>query len=248
MNVDFHVIIPARYESSRLPGKLLMQLGGQTVIERVYRQVLLANPQSVTIATDNPLIAACAASFGAVVKMTATTHQSGTDRIAEVVSQSNYPSDAIIVNVQGDEPFIPPALIRQVASSLATTDVPMATLCWPLDDKALWHNPNVVKVVRDKMNQALYFSRSPIPSNRDNPGSMDQVFRHIGLYAYRAAFLLSLVQWPVCALEQLEALEQLRVLWAGYKIKVEDACEPPQQDINTMEDYLASQIWYDSNS
>ncbi|KTC81632.1 3-deoxy-manno-octulosonate cytidylyltransferase [Legionella brunensis] len=241
MNHDFHVIIPARYQSARLPGKLMMEIDGLTVIERVYQQALKARPKSVTIATDNLIIAEHAESFGALVKMTAITHQTGTDRIAEVVSKGEFNSQDIIVNVQGDEPFIAPQLISQVAKSLYDSQqIPMATLCWPLDDFQQLHNPNIVKVVRDCWQNALYFSRSAIPNNRDKPESIKQVFRHIGLYAYRADFLLDFVKWPVCELEASEALEQLRVLWAGYKIKVEEACVKPLQDINTQEDLVSA--------
>lgn len=240
MSCDFHVIIPARYQSTRLPGKLLMDLKGQTVIERVYRQALRANPTSITIATDNTQIFEHATSFGAHVVMTAANHQTGTDRIAEVVTQRNFPPEAIIVNVQGDEPLIAPQLITQVAQSLADSAVTMATLCWPLDEVSQYTNPNVVKVVRDRNNHALYFSRSPIPAYRDTAVSCPDVYRHIGLYAYRAAFLLDIVSWPVCTLETIEALEQLRVLWSGYKIKVDEACVQPLQDINTADDLIAA--------
>lgn len=235
MSVDFHVFIPARFQSTRLPGKLLMDLQGQTVLERVYRQVMLANPKSITIATDHPLIVELALQLGAVVEMTAVTHQSGTDRIAEAVAKRQFGPDDIIVNVQGDEPLIPPALIKQVAESLAHTDAPMATLCWPIDDPAMCGNPNVVKVVRDRLHHALYFSRHAIPFHREG-ANQTALFRHIGLYAYRAAFLLDFVTWPVCDLETAEALEQLRVLWAGYRIKVDEACVCPLQDINTAAD------------
>ncbi len=240
MSCDFHVIIPARFQSTRLPGKLLMDLNGQTVIERVYWQALQANPKSITIATDSDAIFDLATRFGAQVVMTAITHQSGTDRIAEAVKKISLLPNDIIVNVQGDEPLINPALIIQVANSLASSEAPMATLCWPIEDDASYVNPNVVKVVRDCHNHALYFSRSPIPVNRDQPVRHQNRFRHIGLYAYRAAFLLEVVNWPVCELESSEALEQLRVLWAGYKIKVDEACVRPLQDINTMDDLVAA--------
>lgn len=236
MSVDFHVIIPARYQSTRLPGKLLMELNGRTILERVYGQALKAKPKSVTIATDSDDIFELASRIGAPVVMTAITHQSGTDRIAEVVAKQGFSPQDIIVNVQGDEPLIAPELISQVAVSLATGTAPMATLCWPVDDIEMCNNPNVVKVVRDCHNNALYFSRSPIPFYRDGSNSIKNVFRHIGLYAYRAAFLLDIVKWPVCELEATEALEQLRVLWAGHKIRVDEACVHPLQDINTAED------------
>ncbi|WP_165481469.1 3-deoxy-manno-octulosonate cytidylyltransferase [Legionella erythra] len=233
---DFHVVIPARYQSSRLPGKLMMKIANLTVIERVYRQAVQAKPKSIVIATDNEGIAEHAEAFGAEVMMTSIDHQSGTDRIAEVVRQGGYRDDDIIVNVQGDEPFIAPELIRQVAHSLTDADAPMATLCWPLTDLEQFHNPNVVKVVRNQFNNALYFSRSPLPAHRDDPDSLRMVYKHIGLYAYRAAFLVQLSAWPPSELEGLEALEQLRVLWAGYTIRVEEACVRPLQDINTADD------------
>lgn len=240
MSTDFHVIIPARFQSTRFPGKLLKELQGVTVLERVYRQALLAQPKSITIATDHPLIAEHARTFGAQVVNTAETHQTGTDRISEVVAKGNFSSQDIIVNVQGDEPFIAPQLITQVAESLAQSSAPIATLCWPIDSLELLHNPNVVKVVRSRDNHALYFSRSAIPAHRDDSHSFADAFRHIGLYAYRAAFLLDFVSWPACSLEQHEALEQLRVLWSGVAIKVDEACVEPLQDINTEEDLLAA--------
>ncbi|KTD23600.1 3-deoxy-manno-octulosonate cytidylyltransferase [Legionella lansingensis] len=246
MSCEFHVIIPARYHSSRLPGKLMMEIEGITVIERVYRQALQAKPKSITIATDHLIIAKHAESFGAQVKMTALSHQTGTDRIAEVVVSGQFSPQDIIVNVQGDEPFIAPELIAQVARSLYDSPTPMATLCWPLDQQEQLQNSNVVKVVRDCNNNALYFSRSAIPANRDNPNSIKNVFRHIGLYAYRAFFLLDFVNWPVCELEATEALEQLRVLWAGHQIRVETACVSPLQDINTKEDLVLARKFVSS--
>jgi len=241
-NQDFHVIIPARYESTRLPGKLLKDLAGQTVIERVYRQALQAQPKSIIIATDSEQIADHVSSFGAEVMMTAKEHPTGTDRIAEVIAKKNYAEEDIIVNVQGDEPFIAPALITQVATILHSAEVPMATLCWPIEHIEQLHSPHIVKVVRDKFNQALYFSRSPIPAHRDDSESIIGAFRHIGLYAYRAGFLQQFVSWPACSLENCEALEQLRVLWAGYKIRVDVACAPPRQDINTHEDLQLARL------
>jgi 3-deoxy-manno-octulosonate cytidylyltransferase (CMP-KDO synthetase) len=238
--VDFHVVIPARFQSSRFPGKLLMDLNGMTVIERVYRQALLANPKSITIATDHADIYEHMARLGATVVMTNPNHQSGTDRVAEVVADARFSEEALIVNVQGDEPFISPLLIEQVAITLAADDAPMATLCWPIERYEEMLDLNVVKVVRDVHQHALYFSRSLIPLNRDNPKSPQQVYRHIGLYAYRKAFLLDFVSWSVCELEETEKLEQLRVLWSGYKIKVDTARVEPQQDINTPEDLVSA--------
>lgn len=236
MKGDFHIIIPARYHSVRFPKKLLMDLHGMTVIERVYRQALLAAPKSVVIATDHADIFNLATSFGATVMMTDVAHPTGTDRIAEAARSLNLSPHDIVVNVQGDEPLIPPALIRQVAQVLMTSSVPMATLCWPLQDYSQSSNPNVVKVVRDRFNNALYFSRSMIPANRDAPLQVKHMLRHIGLYAYRADFLQALVSQPVCELEATEALEPLRVLWSGETIRVETASVEPMQDINMPED------------
>ncbi|RMX20837.1 3-deoxy-manno-octulosonate cytidylyltransferase [Legionella jordanis] len=250
MKQNFHIIIPARYQSTRLPGKLMMEVQGLTVLERVYKQALKANPKSIIIATDHELIAQHAEDFGAQVKMTSPYHQTGTDRIAEVAADAQFSKEEIIVNVQGDEPFISPKLIQQVANSLAGSDTAMASLCWPIETPEQLLNPNVVKVVRDYENNALYFSRSAIPFNRDCPNDSSHVFRHIGLYAYRVGFLLDFVKWPACDLEKVEALEQLRALWKGYKIRVETAVEQPLQDINTEEDLalanrLASEYFMD---
>ena len=240
----FHVIIPARYNSSRLPGKLMLAIDGKTVIERTYRQALLANPDSIVIATDSPIIAEHATQFGAVVELTDPNHASGTARLAEVVRRKNYPASDILVNVQGDEPFIDPRLIKQVVSSLASSSVSMASLCWPIESFSQATNPNVVKVVRDKDLNALYFSRSPIPHHRDAPESIVGLFRHIGLYAYYAHFFETMAAWPSCELETTEALEQLRVLWMGYKIRVDEACVCPLQDINTQEDLERARSQY----
>lgn len=236
MSTEYHVIIPARYQSSRLPGKLLMELNGMTVLECVYRQVLKAKPKTITIATDSDIIFKVATDFGAFVEMTDIAHQSGTDRIAELVTKGQFLSEDMIVNVQADEPLIAPELIMQVANSLANTTASVATLCWPEDDRTIYDNPNVVKVVRDRDHYALYFSRSNIPFQRETLYKNAPVMRHIGLYAYRAGFLLEFVTWPVCELEASECLEQLRILWAGYKIKVDEACFCPLQDINTLDD------------
>ncbi|MBA2649003.1 MAG: 3-deoxy-manno-octulosonate cytidylyltransferase [Legionella sp.] len=241
MSQGFHIIIPARFQSTRFPGKLLMKLDGISILERVYRQACLSEAKSIIIATDNEVIAQHAHQFGALVKMTANTHQSGSDRLAQVVTEGDYAAEDIIVNVQGDEPFISPQSIAQVAALLENTKAPVSTLCWPIKTIEELHNHNIVKVVRSCDNYALYFSRSPIPAHRDEINSFSHSFKHIGLYAYRAAFLLELVQWPACELELAEALEQLRILWHGAAIKVEIACVKPLQDINTKEDLILAQ-------
>lgn len=241
MTFDFHIIIPARFQSSRLPGKLMMEISGKTVIERVYHQALQAGAKSIVIATDHSQLAEHARGFGAHVVMTSESHPTGTDRLAEVIQKGNYASRDIIVNLQGDEPFISPDLIRQAAQMLHGSDAPVATLCWPVETYEQLINPNVVKVVRDKSNQALYFSRAAIPAHRDDPHSIQLAFRHVGLYAYRADFLLEYVNLPATDLEKCEMLEQLRILWAGYKIRVDEACTLPKQDINTSEDLHLAQ-------
>jgi len=237
MQPSMHIIIPARYDSTRLPGKLMMMIDGVPVIERVYRQALKANADSIVIATDSEIIAEHMHQVGADVVMTSQTHRSGTERIAEVVNQGRYASDDILVNVQGDEPLIDPRLIRQVAESLYQDNgVSMATLCWPIESLEQFHNPNTVKVVLNAHQHAMYFSRSPIPFNRDHPDLFQQSFRHVGLYAYRALFFQEMSQWSSCDLEAVEGLEQLRVLWMGHSIRVEQACVKPLQDVNTAED------------
>lgn len=224
-----------------------MSLGGQTVLARVYAQAKQAEAASITIATDHVAIAEEASSLGAQVVMTSDKHPSGTDRVAEAVEALGLPADAVIVNVQGDEPFMPPALIRQVAQSLvASKNTSMATLCSPIQSEEEYINPHVVKVIRNAQNQALYFSRSPIPAFRDGGVILKHVFRHIGLYAYKKSFLLDMVTWPVCSLEAVEALEQLRVLWSGHAIQVDEACVTPQQDINTLDDLKQAEAWLSS--
>lgn len=236
----FHIIIPARYASSRLPGKLLMDIGGQTVLERVYRQALLSKPSSILIATDSEQIANHAKTFGAEIRMTDADHPSGTERIAEVVRQERYSEDAIVVNVQGDEPFIDPQLIQQVALILFNKPaLPMATLCWPIQSLEQWHDPNTVKVICDQQNRAMYFSRNAIPRDRHDANQFQAGMRHIGLYAYRAYFFQEMQSWPKsCLLADLEGLEQLRVLWMGYDIATEQACVAPTVDINTHSDLM----------
>jgi len=232
--MTFHIIIPARYNSKRLPGKLLMDLHGKTVLERVYLQAMQTKAMSITIATDHELIVQVAESFGAPVILTDACHLSGTERLAEAVSLMQLPVTDCVVNVQGDEPFIAPQLINQVAENLLHTTAPMATLCWPIIDAAMACDPNIVKVVRDIHNYALYFSRSIIPFQREQ--HEHTLMRHIGIYAYKVAFLQEMMAWEPCVLEAVESLEQLRVLWMGYRIHVAQAVVAPLQDINTLED------------
>lgn len=240
LNLAFLVVIPARYASSRLPGKPLADIAGQSMIERVYRQAIKSGAERVVIATDDERVQQCCEAFGAEVCMTSPLHNSGTERLAEVVSLLGLADDTVVVNVQGDEPFIPPAIIRQVAENLATQNkARMATLSVPIEHADEVLNPNVVKVQTDKNGYALYFSRSVIPFDRDKAfhACLADIYRrHIGIYAYRAGFIKDYVRWPASQLEQIECLEQLRVLWQGESIHVATALESPAVGVDTPED------------
>jgi len=236
----FVVVIPARFASSRLPGKPLADIQGQSMIQRVWRQAQQSGASRVVIATDDERVASHCHSFGAEVCMTSASHNSGTERLAEVVSLLKLADDEVVVNVQGDEPFIPPAIIRQVADNLAGQHkANMATLAVALHDNEEIQNPNVVKVQTDKDGYALYFSRSVIPFDRDQAfqAQLATIYRrHIGIYAYRAGFIRLYVSWPPSQLEQIECLEQLRVLWQGQSIHVATAVEPPAMGVDTPAD------------
>ncbi len=240
----FRVVIPARYASSRLPGKALREIAGKPMVQWVYERACAAGASEVLIATDDDLIVSAAHSFGAPALMTDRGHASGTDRIAEVARTRGWPETQIIVNVQGDEPLIPAALIAQVAGELARTpDAEIATLAFPLSSVAELMEPSIVKVVTDARGRALYFSRAPIPWNRDSAadGLASQrdfggARRHIGIYAYRVGALLRLAALPSGALEVREKLEQLRALENGMQIQVGDARERPGPDVNTLAD------------
>ncbi|MDP5191024.1 3-deoxy-manno-octulosonate cytidylyltransferase [Rheinheimera baltica] len=241
----FLVVIPARFASSRLPGKPLADIGGITMIERVYQQALKSGASRIVIATDDRRVADVVDTFGGEICMTRADHNSGTERLAEVVSKLQLPADTVVVNVQGDEPFIPPLIIKQVAQNLATQHkAQMATLAVPLTNAAEIANPNIVKVVSDKNGYALYFSRSVIPFDRDGQFKHELAAhyrRHIGIYAYRAGFIQRYVDWPASTLEQIESLEQLRVLWQGEAIHVDTALETPAVGVDTPEDLLHAQ-------
>ncbi|WP_394239820.1 3-deoxy-manno-octulosonate cytidylyltransferase [Vibrio astriarenae] len=243
----FTVVIPARYQSSRLPAKPLADIAGKPMVQWVYEKALQSGADRVIIATDDERIEAVVKGFGGVVCMTSPDHQSGTERLAEVIELLNIADDEIIVNVQGDEPLIPPSIIRQVADNLAQSQAPMATLGVAIEDEEEAFNPNAVKVVTDTNGYALYFSRATIPWDRDQfaakqggsqlEGGLKQpLMRHIGIYAYRAGFINTYVSWAPSQLEQIECLEQLRVLWYGERIHVELAKEAPQAGVDTPED------------
>ena len=243
--MDFVVVIPARYGSTRLPRKPLLDVAGKPLIQHVYERGLASNAREVIIATDDERIKEVAESFGAKVCMTSAEHQSGTDRIAEVVSLQGYKPEQIIVNLQGDEPLIPLSLLHQVAENLHQHPLAsISTLCEPIESMGELFNSNVVKVVSDAKGYAMYFSRAPIPWERDGEmawskeGALMQRphFRHIGLYAYRAAFLAEYTSLSACDLEDAEALEQLRAMWHGYKIHIETAVEQSVIGVDTKED------------
>jgi 3-deoxy-manno-octulosonate cytidylyltransferase (CMP-KDO synthetase) len=236
--VSFRVVIPARYDSSRLPGKALLPLAGKPMLQWVHERARSSLAVEVVVATDDERIATAARDFGADVAMTARTHLSGTDRIAEVAASRGWGDGDIVVNVQGDEPLIPPVIIDQVAYLLAEhRGAHIATLAARLDQATDFNDPNVVKVACDATGRALYFSRAPIPWNRDAPATLTPAsLRHIGIYAYRVAALRRLAGLPASRLEQIEKLEQLRALENGMEIRVELAKERPLADVNTAAD------------
>ncbi len=236
-----HIIIPARYASTRLPGKPLADVAGKSLIQRVHECAARSGAATVAIATDDERIRQVAEKFGARVCMTSPQHRSGTDRLAEAIAKLAIGADEIVVNLQGDEPQMPPALIRDVAEKLAQhKDAMVATACHAIHDRESLVNPNVVKVVRDAEGYALYFSRAPIPWPREimagKGGETIQAYRHIGLYAYRAGFVRRYAAWPPCAPEEAEQLEQLRVLWHGERIIVHESREMPEAGVDTPED------------
>ncbi len=239
--MSFTVVIPARYSSSRLPGKPLADIGGKPMVQWVYEQAMQAGAEDVIVATDDDRVSSVVEQFDGKVCMTSPNHESGTERLAEVVEKMAIPADHIIVNVQGDEPLIPPSIIRQVADNLAACEAPMATLAVEIDSEDEVFNPNAVKVVADSRSYAMYFSRATIPWDRDNFAKQDKtianpLMRHIGIYAYRAGFISTYINWAPSALEQIECLEQLRVLWYGEKIHVAVAKEAPAAGVDTQED------------
>ena len=237
--MSFHVIIPVRYDSTRLPGKALLDIANKPMIQHVYEQANKSAAQTVTIATDSEKIHLAAKNFAAQVYMTATSHPNGTNRIAECVNILKLDDAAIVVNVQGDLPLIPPKIINQVAANLAQhPQASVATLCHEINDNAILMNPNVVKVVMDKFGYALYFSRAAIPWKPQSSSLMAIHYKHIGIYAYRVGFLQRYKNWDSCALEQAESLEQLRILWQGERIHVGITSEIPHPGVDTEEDLV----------
>ena len=236
--MGFRVVIPARFDSSRLPCKALLPLAGKPMLQWVHERARASRATEAIVATDDERIAIAARGFGAKVAMTARTHISGTDRIAEVARTRGWAEDEIVVNVQGDEPLIPPAIINQVAELLvANLRADIATLAAKIDNAADFADPNTVKVACDATGRALYFSRAPIPFNRDAPATLTPAsLRHVGIYAYRVAALRRLASLPPGRLELIEKLEQLRALENGMEIRVALAVERPLADVNTAAD------------
>ena len=242
--MSFHIIIPARYASSRLPGKPLLPIGDKPMIQHVYERAMGCGAQSVVVATDDQRIADVAEGFGAQVCMTSPEHQSGTDRLAETVEQLCLPDDAVVVNLQGDEPLVPPELLHQVAELLEQNpEADMATLSTRIHTAAELFDPHVVKVITNSHGRALYFSRAVIPWDRDAFAVTTEElpeqavhYRHLGIYAYRVGYLKHYVSLESCELERMESLEQLRVMWHGGVIQVAEAQSLPGHGVDTEAD------------
>jgi len=239
----YHIVIPARFASERLPGKVLLDLAGRPMLQHVWQRACESKAESVTIATDDERIASVAEAFGARVVMTAAQHQSGSDRIAECAAQLDWPDAQLVVNLQGDEPLMPPACLDQVAALLdQSADCEIASLFWPITEVAEVQNPHAVKVVTDTLDRALYFSRAPIPFARSYASIAEALKagvvwkRHLGLYAYRLAALRRYAAYPPTPLESCERLEQLRIMERGGRIAMACACEFIPAGVDTAED------------
>jgi 3-deoxy-manno-octulosonate cytidylyltransferase (CMP-KDO synthetase) len=248
----FTVLIPARYASTRLPGKPLADIAGKPMVVRVAERALASGAARVAVATDDERIRAAVVAHGIEACMTRVDHPTGTDRLAEAARALKLPSDAVVVNVQGDEPLLAPALIRDMAALLAAhPDAAIATACHAIADPAEAFNPNVVKVVLDRRGYALYFSRATIPWARDAFAATREVvpeglplYRHYGLYAYRVSFLADFPALPAAPIERFEALEQLRALWHGYRIVVAVTEGTPAPGVDTPEDLARVRALY----
>ena len=237
--MDFSVIIPARYASSRLPAKLLKDINGKTLIEHTYSNAVKSDASRVIIATDDVRIKTIAEDFGAEVCMTNDSHTSGTSRLSEVVSVLNFQDNDVVVNLQGDEPMMSPSAINQVASNLSSSGMSVATLCEKIDTEEAYFDENCVKVVYNSRGKAMYFSRSPIPAFRDSTKiNLDLCFRHIGLYAYRVNFLKDYTNMAISSLEMAEKLEQLTFLTHGFDIHVETSCASTGYGVDTESDLI----------
>ena len=254
--MGFTVIIPARLASTRLPNKPLADIGGAPMVVRVAQRALMSGAERVVIATDSQEVMEKCAAFSIQAVLTSAHHASGSDRLAEACNSLGLPDDALVMNVQGDEPLIDPGLIDAVAQLLANrTDCAMSTAAHAIGELADLLNPNVVKVVLDARQTALYFSRSPIPAARDfagqawwTSGNLPKPLRHVGIYGYRAGFLRLFPTLPQAPLEQLESLEQLRALWHGYRIAVHLADRAPGLGVDTPEDLAEARRLFASAS
>ena len=237
MSQDFKIVIPARLSSSRLPRKVLLDIAGKPLVQHVYERCVEVGASEVIVATDSEEVADVVRGFTPDVVMTDINHASGTDRVAEVARLRGWSPATPVVNVQGDAPMIPPESVRQVADLLINnSQASIATLCVPIESADEYHDSNVVKVTFDQTGRALYFSRSPIPSNAREPEVIPNAWRHLGLYAYRVNALEVLTNSPPCDLELVEHLEQLRAMWLGMEIRIAPAAVPNGPDVDTAAD------------
>jgi len=245
MTVEFRVVIPARYDSKRLPGKPLLDIAGKPMLQHVYERAVESGADSVVIATDDTRIAEAAQKFSAPYCMTSSEHRTGTDRVAEACTALEYEEDEIVICLQCDEPLIPPDIIKKLARDLEGQDtVKVASVCEPITSIDDIFDPNIVKVVLNHRNFALYFSRAPIPwqrgaFDRQDPSKIElngNYFRHIGLYAYRVGFLNSYIDWSDAPIENIESLEQLRILWHGGRIRMFLAKKSVPHSVDTEQD------------
>ncbi len=236
--MKFKIVIPARYASTRLPGKPLLDLAGKPMIRHVWERARASGADEIIIATDDERIVTACQAFGARAHMTDAGHASGTDRIAQLAGELGWSDATIVVNLQGDEPLMPPANLHQVAELLQLNpEAGVATLCTPIADDREFFDNGVVKVVHDARGRALYFSRAPIPLVRESHAARpESALRHLGLYAYRVAALREIASAPPCALEKLEHLEQLRALWLGITIQVDVATARPGHGVDNAAD------------
>jgi 3-deoxy-manno-octulosonate cytidylyltransferase (CMP-KDO synthetase) len=250
----FKAVVPARYASTRLPAKPLLDLGGKPMVVRVAERALQSGAEEVWVAADHPEVIRAAEAHGLSALLTRADHPSGTDRLAEVVEKRGWSDEVIVVNVQGDEPLIDPELIARTARQLAESGADIATVAHPLDDPDDFFAPNVVKVVCQADGDAMYFSRAPIPFARDHFAQGKDTlpkdfpaYRHVGLYAYRAGFLRAYAGLAPSPLERIEALEQLRALWHGYRINVLVSGHSPMPGVDTPEEAERMRAWFARN-
>lgn len=243
--MSYHVVIPARYESSRLPGKVLLDINGKPMLQHVYEKAVESGADTVVIATDDERVEQAAEAFGAKVCMTSADHTCGTDRVAEVAAAYDFDEEDVVINVQADEPQIPPAVIRDIGLEMEDQEhIKVGSVCSPLSSVEQIFDPNIVKVIVNRRKNAMYFSRAPIPWDRDQfSGAQSKIklaescyYRHHGIYAFRSGFLENFIDWQESPLEEIEKLEQLRILWHGGRIHMHITDKALPQDVNTQED------------